>query len=47
VPITECNGRQYVRVSVQAYNDTSDVDALVTALIGLLGGPEFGQGRSA
>ncbi|OQB28357.1 MAG: Isopenicillin N epimerase [Chloroflexi bacterium ADurb.Bin180] len=46
VPITECNGRQYVRVSVQAYNDTSDVDALVTALIGLLGGPEFGQGRA-
>lgn len=36
VPITECNGRHYVRVSVQGYNKAEDVDALVEALAGLL-----------
>ena len=39
VPITECGGRQYVRVSVQAYNSPSDIDALVEALTLLLREP--------
>jgi isopenicillin-N epimerase len=36
VPITEWNGRQLVRVSVQGYNTAEDLDALVKALSDLL-----------
>lgn len=36
VPIITWNGRQMVRVSIQGYNDSSDVDALISALETLL-----------
>jgi isopenicillin-N epimerase len=36
VPITEINGKYYVRVSIQAYNTREDVDALIQALENLL-----------
>jgi isopenicillin-N epimerase len=32
VPVVEWGGRQYLRLSMQAYNTPSDLDALVTAL---------------
>jgi isopenicillin-N epimerase len=35
-PITQWNGRQFVRVSVQGYNTQQDVDALLSALEELL-----------
>ena len=38
VPITLWNGRPFVRVSIQGYNNHSDVDALVAALRELLPG---------
>jgi isopenicillin-N epimerase len=41
-PIITWNGRQFVRVSVQAYNDRADVDALAAALQTLL--PHVGAG---
>jgi isopenicillin-N epimerase len=37
VPIIEWNGRQLVRVSMQAYNSPEDLDALVTAPRALVG----------
>lgn len=46
VPITENNGRQYVRVSVQAYNKAPDIDTLLRALEQLLGEPEFSHVRT-
>ncbi len=36
VPVIEWGGRQFVRVSVQGYNTTEDVEALVRALHDLL-----------
>jgi isopenicillin-N epimerase len=36
VPIVMWNNRQFVRVSIQGYNNQADVDALVSALAGLL-----------
>lgn len=36
VPLTEHNGRQFVRVSVQAYNTKQDVDTLISGLRNLL-----------
>jgi isopenicillin-N epimerase len=36
VPIIDWNGRQFVRVSIQAYNATEDVDALREGLRKLL-----------
>jgi isopenicillin-N epimerase len=36
IPINSFQGRHYARISVQAYNDQSDVDRLVTALGQLL-----------
>jgi selenocysteine lyase/cysteine desulfurase len=36
VPVTECGGRQYLRVSAQAYNTSDDVNALTAALQVLL-----------
>jgi selenocysteine lyase/cysteine desulfurase len=36
VPVTEWNGRQLVRVSVQGYNTADDMGALITALRDLL-----------
>lgn len=36
VPITEWQGRQFIRISIQAYNDQADVDALLDALKRLL-----------
>jgi isopenicillin-N epimerase len=36
VPIIEWGGRQFVRVSVQGYNDEADIDALVSSLAILL-----------
>ena len=36
VPIIEWGGRQFVRVSVQAYNTRQDLEALVGALRSLL-----------
>lgn len=36
VPFVAWNGRQFVRVSVQAYNSPEDIDALVRGLAGLL-----------
>jgi len=38
VPVTEWNGRQLVRVSVQGYNTADDVGTLITALAHLLAG---------
>lgn len=32
VPLTEWNGRQFMRISIQGYNDQNDVDALLHAL---------------
>ena len=37
VPVIEWGGRQLVRVSVQGYNTAEDVEALVSALVALLG----------
>jgi len=42
-PIISWGARQFVRVSVQAYNTPEDVDALVGALRDLL--PEASRGR--
>jgi isopenicillin-N epimerase len=36
VPITEWQGKQFIRISIQAYNDQSDVDTLLHALSRLL-----------
>jgi isopenicillin-N epimerase len=36
VPCIEWNGQHFIRISVQAYNDTADMEALVTALVKLL-----------
>ena len=36
VPVIEWNGRQFVRVSIQGYNTTKDVEAPVDALVALL-----------
>ena len=32
IPIAEWGNRQFIRISVQGYNDEGDVDALVGAL---------------
>jgi selenocysteine lyase/cysteine desulfurase len=36
VPLTELNGKKYVRVSIQAYNTKEDTDRLLEALEKLL-----------
>lgn len=36
VPLTECNGHKFVRISVQGYNTRQDLDTLVEALQALL-----------
>ena len=37
VPVMECGGRQYLRVSIQAYNTAADVARLVEGLGEILG----------
>jgi isopenicillin-N epimerase len=36
IPCIEWDGRQFIRLSIQAYNSQEDVDALVSALSALL-----------
>jgi isopenicillin-N epimerase len=36
VPLTQWQDRQFIRISIQAYNDQSDIDALLMALQNLL-----------
>ena len=45
VPITAWKDRALLRVSVQGYNSAADIDALVSAVSGLLAG--FASGREA
>ena len=45
VPVTAWKDRALLRVSVQGYNSAADIDALVSAVSGLL--TRFGSGREA
>ncbi len=47
VPVTQHAGHSFVRLSVQAYNDEADVDALVSTLISLASGDAPSSRRPA
>ena len=36
IPVIQWQDRQFIRISIQGYNDQDDVDALILALTGLL-----------
>ena len=38
IPVIQWQDRQFVRISIQGYNDLEDVDALVAALLKIQGG---------
>jgi len=42
IPLIRWNGRQFIRISIQGYNDERDVDALLAALKVVLSGETVG-----
>ena len=42
IPLIRWNGRQFIRISIQGYNDERDVDALLAALEVVLSGETVG-----